>query len=73
MAAELHRDSLGAYVITMALSVFDGCHYLGIQHPEAAAMVILLLIGAMNWYGPNQEAMYRDLKDHIVSAFFGMK
>ncbi len=23
----------------------------------------------MNWYGPNQEAMYRDLKDHILAAF----
>ncbi len=27
----------------------------------------------MNWHGPNQEAMYRDLKDHILNAFFGVK
>lgn len=27
----------------------------------------------MNWYGPNQEAMYRDLKDHVLGAFFGNK
>ena len=24
----------------------------------------------MNWYGPNQEAMYRDLKDHILRGLF---
>jgi hypothetical protein len=23
----------------------------------------------MNWFGPNQEAMYRDIKDHILNAF----
>ena len=27
----------------------------------------------MNWYGPNQEAMYRELKDHILTAFLNMK
>lgn len=27
----------------------------------------------MNWYGPNQEAMYGDLKDHILKAFCGAK
>jgi len=25
----------------------------------------------MNWFGPNQEAMYRDIKDHILNAFAG--
>ena len=24
----------------------------------------------MNWYGPNQEAMYRDLKNHILRGLF---
>ncbi len=27
----------------------------------------------MNWYGPNQEALYRDMKDHVIAAFFGNK
>ncbi len=26
----------------------------------------------MNWYGPNQEAMYRALKQHILGAFYGI-
>lgn len=40
------------YVITMALSVLDSCHYLGILHPELYAIVIILLIGLLNWFGP---------------------
>ena len=27
----------------------------------------------MNWYGPDQEALYRDLKDHVLDAFFDLK
>lgn len=26
----------------------------------------------MNWYGPNQEAMYADIRGHILRAFFGV-
>lgn len=40
------------YVITMALSVLDACHYLNLPHPQWWAIAILVLIGALNWYGP---------------------
>src|SRR5262245_20981370 len=40
----------------MSLSVFDGCHYFGIEHPAIAAIAIILLIGAVNWYGPKHAA-----------------
>lgn len=42
------------YVITMALSVLDACHYLGLEHPAAWAIAIILCTGALNWYGPKQ-------------------
>ncbi len=40
------------YVITMALSVLDACHYLNLANPEWWAMAIILVIGVFNWYGP---------------------
>ncbi len=40
------------YVITMALSVLDACHYLNLPHPQWWAIAILVIIGALNWYGP---------------------
>ncbi len=44
---------LGAdYVITMALSVLDACHYLGFEHPLGWTIAIILCIGVLNWYGP---------------------
>lgn len=44
---------LGAdYVITMALSILDACHYLGLEHPAAWAIAVILMIAVLNWYGP---------------------
>lgn len=44
---------LGAdYVITMALSILDACHYLGLEHPEIWAIAIILMVAVLNWYGP---------------------
>jgi amino acid transporter len=40
------------YIVTMALSVLAGCHYLGLEHPELWAMVVIAGIGALNWFGP---------------------
>jgi amino acid transporter len=40
------------YVVTMALSVLDACHYLGLHHPAFWAILIILSIGAINWFGP---------------------
>lgn len=40
------------YIVTMALSVLDGCHYFGLEHPALWAMTIILAIGAVNWFGP---------------------
>ncbi len=44
---------LGAdYVVTIALSVLDACHYFGIEHPVYAAIAIIAAVGVLNWYGP---------------------
>ena len=40
------------YIVTMALSVLDGCHYFGLEHPALWAIVIILAIGSLNWFGP---------------------
>ena len=40
------------YIVTMALSVLDGCHYFGLEHPALWAIMIILAIGAVNWFGP---------------------
>lgn len=44
---------LGAdYVVTMALSVLDACHYFGMENPVLWAIVIICIIAAINWFGP---------------------
>jgi amino acid transporter len=40
------------YIVTMALSILDGCHYFGLQHPVLWAIAIIIAIGAVNWFGP---------------------
>lgn len=40
------------YVVTIALSILDAAHYFGIQDPLLAAVVIIVALGAFNWYGP---------------------
>jgi len=40
------------YVVTMALSVLDACHYLDLPNPVFAAILIIIGIAAINWYGP---------------------
>jgi len=40
------------YVVTMALSVLDACHYLNLEHPALWAIIIIAAIGAVNWFGP---------------------
>ncbi len=40
------------YVVTMALSILDACHYLNLGHPAAWAIFIIAAIGIINWYGP---------------------
>ncbi|MCX6145147.1 MAG: universal stress protein [Ignavibacteriales bacterium] len=40
------------YIITMALSVLDACHYFGLGNPVLWAIVVILSIGALNWFGP---------------------
>ncbi|MGB2868818.1 MAG: universal stress protein [Bacteroidota bacterium] len=44
---------LGAdYVITMALSILDACHYFGLEHPAIWAIAIIMMVAVLNWYGP---------------------
>jgi amino acid transporter len=40
------------YIVTMSLSVLDGCHYLGLEHPVFWAILVIGLIGGLNWFGP---------------------
>jgi amino acid transporter len=40
------------YIVTMALSVLDACHYFGLENPVFWAIVVILAIGALNWWGP---------------------
>jgi amino acid transporter len=40
------------YIVTMALSVLDACHYFGLENPVFWAIVVILAIGALNWFGP---------------------
>ncbi|MBI3578157.1 MAG: amino acid permease, partial [Ignavibacteriales bacterium] len=40
------------YVITMALSVLDACHYLNVENPALWAIVIIMAVGGLNWFGP---------------------
>ena len=44
---------LGAdYIVIMALSVLDACHYLALENPSYWAIGIILFIGLLNWFGP---------------------
>ncbi|MGA3286187.1 MAG: universal stress protein [Bacteroidota bacterium] len=40
------------YVVTMALSVLDACHYLNLEYPALCAIIIIVFIGMINWFGP---------------------
>lgn len=40
------------YVITMALSVLDACHYFDLPSPEIWAIGIIVGLGFLNWFGP---------------------
>ncbi len=40
------------YVVTISLSVLDGCHYLALPMPEYWAIGLILLTGVLNWFGP---------------------
>ncbi|MBN1398277.1 MAG: universal stress protein [Bacteroidetes bacterium] len=40
------------YVVTMALSILDACHYLGLPYPAFFAISIIIILGMVNWFGP---------------------
>ena len=40
------------YIVTMALSILDACHYFGVENPVLWAVVIICAIAALNWFGP---------------------
>jgi amino acid transporter len=42
------------YFVTIVLSVLDGCYYFGVENPQAWAIVIILGIGILNWFGPRK-------------------
>lgn len=57
---------LGAdYIVTMALSVLDACHYLNLPYPAFFAILIIAAIGILNWYGPKHSGGLA----LIISAF----
>jgi amino acid transporter len=40
------------YIVTMALSILDACHYFGLENPVLWAILIICVIAALNWFGP---------------------
>jgi amino acid transporter len=40
------------YVVTVSLSVLDGCHYLNLPAPQVCAIFLILTIGVLNFFGP---------------------
>lgn len=40
------------YVVTMALSILDACHYFNLDFPVLWAIAIILMVAVLNWYGP---------------------
>jgi amino acid transporter len=40
------------YVVTMALSILDSCHYFNLPNPVLFAIVFVLAVAAINWFGP---------------------
>lgn len=40
------------YVVTMALSILDACHYFGLPYPVLFAIGFVLAVGLVNWLGP---------------------
>jgi amino acid transporter/nucleotide-binding universal stress UspA family protein len=53
------------YVVTMALSVLDACHYLNLGYPALWAIIIIGVVGAINWFGPKHSGGLA----LIISAF----
>jgi amino acid transporter/nucleotide-binding universal stress UspA family protein len=53
------------YVVTMALSVLDACHYLNLEYPALWAIIIIGIVGAINWFGPKHSGGLA----LIISAF----
>ena len=45
------------YIVTIALSVLDACHYFGLQDPSYWAIGIILAIGVINWFGPKHSGV----------------
>jgi len=42
------------YFITIVLSVLDGCYYIGLENPQAWAIIVILGIGILSWFGPRK-------------------
>lgn len=40
------------YVITTALSIFEAAHYLNLENPTLMAILFILALGLVNWFGP---------------------
>jgi amino acid transporter len=40
------------FVVTASLSVLEACHYFGLSNAGVWAIVIIALIGVLNWFGP---------------------
>ncbi len=40
------------YVVTMALSILDSCHYFNLPDPVFFAIVFIIAVATINWFGP---------------------
>jgi len=46
------------YTVTASLSVLEACHYLGLPEPQLTAILILVALGVLNWYGPRHASSF---------------
>ncbi len=40
------------YVVTMALSILDSCHYFSLPNPVLFAIAFVVVVATINWFGP---------------------
>ena len=46
------------YVVTMALSILDSCHYFNLPSPVLFAVLFILAVAAVNWFGPKNSGAF---------------
>ncbi len=53
------------YIVTMAISIFSACYYFDLPNPTLFAIMIIIALGIINWFGPKHSGGLA----LIISAF----